>query len=821
MRAILRIGALLRRRVGSIRRKARRPLSGKLQDLADEQYLDSQTVWLEGVLRKRGFYPNSAFLLRNICLTSEYISYGNTDGGCVLDRIYFGDICGIVFYGMEEEEFEAIFSMEPEYEVERQKAKELLGNLQDLQFSICTSLRGYHRGRQFVFETASYEELDVWVSSIARIMRHYDREQFTPMTKLQSCRRYIRWLYLGDRTQIVIATMISLNFVVNIMDSQLQDATFSNFRNYLNFVDSAFTGLFLLELLTNMLSTLVNEFIKDAWNWFDTAVVLISVIANFSPNVPGISVLRLLRTFRVFRLFKRVPSLRQILIALNLSIPPMMNAFALVCLVTCIYSIMAVSFFSSCWPEYFGDFFTTMFTMFQILTGDNWAYICRHLFTLTGNGPGVALFFVSYQLFVSFVLVNVVIAVLLDEFARAATKSTSLQMERHKTKEKAPVHDRCPLTVIAKDLCTYHDVDDLEKRITFLFLRIVRAADMTGGENTRLNHTNLYHGFLNLGCIPPIMFHRPHWEKYVESKKLCDSHGYMGIQEFMVMIKQALRRFQLRELSSVMQSDKLDGRWNKKRINTALMTIKGILVEEAQMNRDLAPVLLENFNASNDPPLFDTGEPVKDDKSIAVTEQKSLAETLEALVNDMDNLHGRLSGFEQEILGAEVCSARPKKLLMTPRAKAPDVQHADGWGKGSESNASKESKISDVLSGAFSFDPLTTTVKANLPFSPFNFSVPPARKSLDGALTTRSTRLPTARNLQEEGWGFITHGPGLFGSKPTEPKRIGEVGAGILGTFENIGRGIFPFITRSNANGPVEISSRPVGRGLLKKQGTL
>ena len=37
---------------------------------------------------------------------------------------------------------------------------------------------------------------------------------------------------------------------------------------------------------------------------------------------------------------------------------------------------------------------------------------------------------------------------------------------------------------------------------------------------------------------------------------------------------------------------KLDGRWNKKRIVTALMTIKGILAEEAQMNRDFAPVLL-------------------------------------------------------------------------------------------------------------------------------------------------------------------------------------------------------------------------------------
>ena len=63
-------------------------------------------------------------------------------------------------------------------------------------------------------------------------------------------------------------------------------------------------------------------------------------------------------------------------------------------------------------------------------------------------------------------------------------------------------------------------------------------------------------------------------------------------------------------------------------------------------------------------------------------------------------------------------------------------------------------------------------------------------------------RLTCLIGRQEEGWGFIaSQGQGLFGSKPTEAKRIGEVGAGILGTFENIGRGIFPFIPRSNNNG--------------------
>lgn len=75
-------------------------------------------------------------------------------------------------------------------------------------------------------------------------------------------------------------------------------------------------------------------------------------------NLPGADVLRLLRCFRVFRLFKRIPSLRQIIVALSASVPPMINAFALVCLVTAIYAIMSVTFFSTKAPEQFGDFFT-------------------------------------------------------------------------------------------------------------------------------------------------------------------------------------------------------------------------------------------------------------------------------------------------------------------------------------------------------------------------------------------------------------------------------------------------------------------------------
>ena len=74
--------------------------------------------------------------------------------------------------------------------------------------------------------------------------------------------------------------------------------------------------------------------------------------------------------------------------------------------------------------------------MFQCVTGDSWASaIARPLFIVEPGEPafdaGVFIFFISYMLIVSMVVVNVVLAVLLDEFLRAASEQHNiLAMDR-------------------------------------------------------------------------------------------------------------------------------------------------------------------------------------------------------------------------------------------------------------------------------------------------------------------------------------------------------------------------------------------------------
>ena len=243
----------------------------------------------------------------------------------------------------------------------------------------------------------------------------------------------------------------------------------------------------------------------------------------------------------------RGQSLRLLLVAINQSIPPMLNAFALVALLTAIYSIMAVTFFSSMMPELFGDFVSSSFTMFQIMTGDQWGDIARELFVLTGKGTAVAFFFVSYQLVVAFVLVNVVIAVLLEEFSKAAADekesgSKSLLLQRRAGTDAA---ERCVLDRLVAPLKVVGDVEEFEKRVQGLYIRLTQLAELPDGERSRMNCHQFKGALQTIGLIPPILFTDADWDQLVVNVGLLNMAGTMGYMEFGILIRQAFRRHQV------------------------------------------------------------------------------------------------------------------------------------------------------------------------------------------------------------------------------------------------------------------------------------
>ncbi|CAK0843456.1 unnamed protein product [Prorocentrum cordatum] len=257
--------------------------------------------------------------------------------------------------------------------------------------------------------------------------------------------------------QVSVALLIFTNFICQVIQRQVDPAythsdDMSNKTTWVT-IDTIFNVLFLIELLINMYGSWMWPFLSQGWNLFDLFVVsigvidLLSLMFDFS-YPPQLKTLRLFRAFRVFRLFGRVESLRKILDTIWKAVPGVINAFILLLIVMSIYSVLAVDAFGGLYQEacalpnpppgaltgrqecygaeYYGCFTAALYTLFQILTGESWPAFAPSSTTSRSRTPnaednrgdmstfGVSVFFVSFILINSFVILNVVVAVLLD-----------------------------------------------------------------------------------------------------------------------------------------------------------------------------------------------------------------------------------------------------------------------------------------------------------------------------------------------------------------------------------------------------------------------
>lgn len=243
--------------------------------------------------------------------------------------------------------------------------------------------------------------------------------------KLKIMQNNLREAYHGYTCQVLVASLIFFNFLVNVVESQILAEEGSEISEIFFGFEIFFTIVFTFELLTNMTANWFRPFWMSGWNLFDFVVVFISLLSMFLSNVSGIATLRLLRAFRVFRLFKRLESLRKIISGLEQAIPGCSNAFFILILITAIYAILGKDFFGEIHP-YFKVFSAAFFTLFQVMTGDSWAEAVAR--PIIDEYPHASLYFISYILITSVMLVNVVVAVLLEKIVSTEEADEEVQV---------------------------------------------------------------------------------------------------------------------------------------------------------------------------------------------------------------------------------------------------------------------------------------------------------------------------------------------------------------------------------------------------------
>lgn len=183
-----------------------------------------------------------------------------------------------------------------------------------------------------------------------------------------------------------------------------------SFGSYLHLFDTLVIGIFTIEIILRIYAHRV-EFFKDGWSIFDFLIVAISLV----PASAGFEILRVLRVFRLLRLITVVPQMRKIVLALVSVIPGMASIAGLLILLFYIFAIMSVGLYSETFPEWFGTLGASFYTLFQIMTLESWSMgIVRPIMEVH---PYAWTFFIPFIFIVTFIMINLIIAVVVDAMA--------------------------------------------------------------------------------------------------------------------------------------------------------------------------------------------------------------------------------------------------------------------------------------------------------------------------------------------------------------------------------------------------------------------
>jgi voltage-gated sodium channel len=127
-----------------------------------------------------------------------------------------------------------------------------------------------------------------------------------------------------------------------------------------------------------------------------------------------------LRVLRVLRLLSAVRSMRRVVAALAATIPGMVSIGALLVMLIYVAGVMSTQMFASTSPERFGDLPTSLLSMFQVMTGDDWAKVIE---PVTDQHPAAWSFFILYILVSTYIVLNLFIAVAVEALEKQHEES--------------------------------------------------------------------------------------------------------------------------------------------------------------------------------------------------------------------------------------------------------------------------------------------------------------------------------------------------------------------------------------------------------------
>ena len=163
------------------------------------------------------------------------------------------------------------------------------------------------------------------------------------------------------------------------------------------------------------------RYFRDGWNLFDFTILVLA----FLPEAGELALLaRLARLLRVLRVVTVVPQLRVIVSTLIRSLPGLGHVMLLLFCIFYVYAIVGVHLFRDHDPTHWRSLGIALLSLFRVMTLEDWTDI---MYVAMEVHPMAWLFFVSFVMLAAVIMINLVIAVVINNLHDARLEVTSVE----------------------------------------------------------------------------------------------------------------------------------------------------------------------------------------------------------------------------------------------------------------------------------------------------------------------------------------------------------------------------------------------------------
>ncbi|XP_076023740.1 LOW QUALITY PROTEIN: voltage-dependent P/Q-type calcium channel subunit alpha-1A-like, partial [Genypterus blacodes] len=245
-------------------------------------------------------------------------------------------------------------------------------------------------------------------------------------------RFFIRKIVKTQAFYWTVLCLVGLNTMCVAAVHYNQPEVLSDFLFYAEFI---FLGLFMSEMLIKMYGLGIQPYFHSSFNCFDCVVIVGSIFevvwATIKPGTSfGISVLRALRLLRIFKVTKYWAPLRNLVVSLLNSMKSIVSLLFLLFLFIVVFALLGMQLFGGQFnfeagtpSTNFDTFAAAIMTVFQVLTGEDWNVVMYDGIESQGgvNDKGMvfSIFFIVLTLFGNYTLLNVFLAIAVDNLANA------------------------------------------------------------------------------------------------------------------------------------------------------------------------------------------------------------------------------------------------------------------------------------------------------------------------------------------------------------------------------------------------------------------